>query len=680
MLSQEQYDKAKKNDGEIYLVPDEDNYITQEELDKDLNILQDKINSNINLSTEQLKTIISTTYETKSDAKTTYETKSDANQKLNETKDYTDSKLSEFADDFIEALLLILKTIYGEDIDIDNFTIDELFSIREISNEEANKIKDELLNGAGEAYDTLKELGELINENVNAIEALEAVATNKQDKINSPSDIGAVPTSRTINNKALSSNITLTPNDIGAATALDVKNQFTDTLNNNYVLMMEKIISDGVWTVPSNIVNNSVRVCLFGAGGGGGGGDDWSTMSSNYDQYSGGAGGGGGGGHLTIETISVQPGEQFTITIGKGGAGGINGTVGYDRSSNKYVRDIQPTQGEKGGTTTITSKITNISLNAAGGDGGGAASWQTAGRGGNGGTGGGAGGPGGKDHYDYGVYMSYGANGGSGSYGGGGGATGCSRIGRYDYDYTLYSGGQGGVYGGGGGSCVLVEDASTLTDQRSLGGEYGGKGGINTDYPAIAGKTIPILSDKELMFFNITDEKRDITSSAGSSYSFNNSTSNYSYFGGIGGGGGGYGSKGGSAKDHNGGAGGGFYSDGVDATKKIISSYTSDTKYSYQRSYASASGGSGFGPYGIGMPGTFLYEYTNTQDSIYNCPEGKNAQGGGGGGGVGFSSSEIYARGGRGGDATGASKKVEASNGLNGLVVIFYYIKPEFIV
>ena len=39
--------------------------------------------------------------------------------------------------------------------------------------------KNDLLNGAGSAYDTLKELGDLIDENVDAIEALEAVAAGK---------------------------------------------------------------------------------------------------------------------------------------------------------------------------------------------------------------------------------------------------------------------------------------------------------------------------------------------------------------------------------------------------------------------------------------------------------------------------------------------------------------------
>ena len=40
-------------------------------------------------------------------------------------------------------------------------------------------VKNDLLNGAGSAYDTLKELGDLINDNVDAIEALEAVAAGK---------------------------------------------------------------------------------------------------------------------------------------------------------------------------------------------------------------------------------------------------------------------------------------------------------------------------------------------------------------------------------------------------------------------------------------------------------------------------------------------------------------------
>lgn len=45
----------------------------------------------------------------------------------------------------------------------------------------ANKVKNDLLNGAGTAYDTLKELGDLIVDNTDAIDALETIASGKAD-------------------------------------------------------------------------------------------------------------------------------------------------------------------------------------------------------------------------------------------------------------------------------------------------------------------------------------------------------------------------------------------------------------------------------------------------------------------------------------------------------------------
>ena len=43
-------------------------------------------------------------------------------------------------------------------------------------------VKEELLNGAGAAYDTLRELGDLIDTNTTALDALEQVALSKADK------------------------------------------------------------------------------------------------------------------------------------------------------------------------------------------------------------------------------------------------------------------------------------------------------------------------------------------------------------------------------------------------------------------------------------------------------------------------------------------------------------------
>lgn len=48
-----------------------------------------------------------------------------------------------------------------------------------------SNVKNDLLNGAGEAYDTLKELGELIDNNKTAIDVLEEVAAGKADKVHS---------------------------------------------------------------------------------------------------------------------------------------------------------------------------------------------------------------------------------------------------------------------------------------------------------------------------------------------------------------------------------------------------------------------------------------------------------------------------------------------------------------
>lgn len=60
-----------------------------------------------------------------------------------------------------------------------------LASAKTYADSAATKVKNDLLNGAGEAYDTLKELGDLIETNVDAIEALEIVAAGKADKTHS---------------------------------------------------------------------------------------------------------------------------------------------------------------------------------------------------------------------------------------------------------------------------------------------------------------------------------------------------------------------------------------------------------------------------------------------------------------------------------------------------------------
>ena len=55
------------------------------------------------------------------------------------------------------------------------------YATEEFATNAAAAIKNDLLNGAGEAYDTLKELGDLIDENHDALEALETIANGKAD-------------------------------------------------------------------------------------------------------------------------------------------------------------------------------------------------------------------------------------------------------------------------------------------------------------------------------------------------------------------------------------------------------------------------------------------------------------------------------------------------------------------
>lgn len=94
----------------------------------------------------------------------------------------------------------------------------------------ADGIKNDLLNGAGAAYDTLKELGDLIDVNTDAIDALETVATNKADKSHphAASDItsGTLASARipaatksAIGGVKIGSNITVSSGTISVPTA-----------------------------------------------------------------------------------------------------------------------------------------------------------------------------------------------------------------------------------------------------------------------------------------------------------------------------------------------------------------------------------------------------------------------------------------------------------------------------
>lgn len=105
--------------------------------------------------------------------------KADANHDHNDvyyTQTQVDTKLSSKSD-----------TTHNHDsaYDAKGSADSALASAKSYADTAANKVKNDLLNGAGTAYDTLKELGDLIDDNQDAIEALEAVAAGKADKTHS---------------------------------------------------------------------------------------------------------------------------------------------------------------------------------------------------------------------------------------------------------------------------------------------------------------------------------------------------------------------------------------------------------------------------------------------------------------------------------------------------------------
>lgn len=92
---------------------------------------------------------------------------------LQGTKTYVDEKVAEVSN--------------GGNIDLSDYETTEnaqlkLNEAKTYADSAATQVKNDLLNGAGAAYDTLKELGDLIDVNVDAIEALETVASGKADK------------------------------------------------------------------------------------------------------------------------------------------------------------------------------------------------------------------------------------------------------------------------------------------------------------------------------------------------------------------------------------------------------------------------------------------------------------------------------------------------------------------
>ena len=92
------------------------------------------------------------------------------------------------------------------------------------------------------------------------------------------------------------------------------------------------------YTVPENLVGNSVMVALYGAKG-----SDNSTAS-------------GQGGEIVVENVNVTPGENIPVYVGNSG---VNGSSGEPTSFGNYLI----ANGGKSANSLTSTDITDVPIN-----------------------------------------------------------------------------------------------------------------------------------------------------------------------------------------------------------------------------------------------------------------------------------------------------------------------------
>jgi hypothetical protein len=207
----------------------------------------------------------------------------------------------------------------------------------------------------------------------------------------------------------------------------------------------QSFTSSGTWSVPAGVT--SVTVDIWGGGGGGSGGDSAQV--------------GGGAGAYVHSVVNVTPGNNYTVTVGTGGTGGIgggavgSGGTGY-AAGGSGSSDTHGRGGGGGGSSAFP--YDGGTLIAAGGGGAG----YNIGSGASGSSGG-AGGDGNVGGTNFAGGGGAGASAGASASGHSGGAGGTGA--------TTQSGTNGsGAVGGGGSS------AGSSGNGHSASGNNGGVG------------------------------------------------------------------------------------------------------------------------------------------------------------------------------------------------------------
>ena len=242
------------------------------------------------------------------------------------------------------------------------------------------------------------------------------------------------------------------------------------TTGTKYVVERFTTTGASTWTVPQGVA----RIDLLVIGGGGGGG-------SRH------RGGGGAGAYLEGTNYAVTPGTTYNVTVGSGGAGGINAGDGSSGTASQFLTGGVGATANGGG-----GGLYNAVTSAASGSGTGLTLYANSGGNGLYGTcvspnwcGGGGGGAGAAGSNA----VTTGGNGGNGrasfitgtniTYAGGGGGGGGSSSGASCANAT--PGGSGGTGGGGAGASASGGTAAAGTAGTANTGSGGGGGGYCND-------------------------------------------------------------------------------------------------------------------------------------------------------------------------------------------------------
>lgn len=119
-----------------------------------------------------------------------------------------------------------------------------------------DNVKNDLLNGAGAAYDTLKELGDLINDNVDAIDALETVASGKANAVHNHDD--RYYTETEVNNKLSEKAGTLHTHTIANVTNLQLT--LDSKASANHIHPIVSTTTDGLMSKDDKVKLNGIAV------------------------------------------------------------------------------------------------------------------------------------------------------------------------------------------------------------------------------------------------------------------------------------------------------------------------------------------------------------------------------------------------------------------------------------